>query len=466
MSKVVMSKARGLVSKKKKRFVDKQNDIDLDLTYITPRIIAMGFPSVGKEAMYRNPLELVQKFFQVYHPGNKFKVYNLCSERLYKSEDWFANWAWVPFDDHNPCAFPLVYKMCCDIDAFLNADPENVIAIHCKAGKGRTGLMVTVYLLHCHFQSKESNFAYFDHPISNATEALEHYGNMRTHNGKGVTIPSQIRYCYYYEEFLRKRESGISPEIAVKPKTFAIRHVRLVTIPQFDPAMWGGGCDPYMLVDHMVEIPGSHDRNKATGHRTVTDVYKTVNIYDQKKIAPGIIQKCHPSLKYADIRVHGDKFPGSRVPADKPATLVVQGDVKIVLTDMDEIGEDDLMCSFWFNTAFVDRPYLVLDKSAVDGANKDKRNKLFRKYFKIELYLEEVPEDWFDVSELVQLANSTSSSSKRHDYAKLGEGDDEDEEHEEEDDESDQENMAGSPSSHEGASSEGAAEVHPGFSGV
>ena len=65
MSKVVISKARGLVSKKKKRFVDKQNDIDLDLSYITPRIIAMGFPSVGKEAMYRNPLELVQKFFQV-----------------------------------------------------------------------------------------------------------------------------------------------------------------------------------------------------------------------------------------------------------------------------------------------------------------------------------------------------------------------------------------------------------------
>jgi hypothetical protein len=40
--------ARGLVSKKKKRFVSKENDIDLDLTYITPRIIAMGFPSTGK----------------------------------------------------------------------------------------------------------------------------------------------------------------------------------------------------------------------------------------------------------------------------------------------------------------------------------------------------------------------------------------------------------------------------------
>ena len=159
MSKTVMSRARGLVSKKKKRFVDKANDIDLDLTYITPRVIAMGFPSVGKEAMFRNPLPAVQKFFEVYHPNDKFKVYNLCAERLYKSDDWFANWAWYPFNDHNPCAFELVYLMCRDIDEFLAADPENVVAIHCKAGKGRTGLMITVYLLHSHFEAMSQEYA-------------------------------------------------------------------------------------------------------------------------------------------------------------------------------------------------------------------------------------------------------------------------------------------------------------------
>ena len=47
-SMFTMNSLRGVVSKKKRRF--KEGGFDLDLTYVTPRLIGMGFPSVEFEA--------------------------------------------------------------------------------------------------------------------------------------------------------------------------------------------------------------------------------------------------------------------------------------------------------------------------------------------------------------------------------------------------------------------------------
>jgi hypothetical protein len=49
---------------------------------ISDQIIAMGYPSESMEAVYRNPFEKVFRFFEKYHK-DKYKVYNLCSERQY-----------------------------------------------------------------------------------------------------------------------------------------------------------------------------------------------------------------------------------------------------------------------------------------------------------------------------------------------------------------------------------------------
>ena len=64
-----------------------------------------------------------------------------------------------------------------------------------------------------------------------ATQALEFYGRARTLDGKGVTIPSQIRYVYYFSQYLRHPELRTP---GLRPPTYRLRHVRMHTVPNFD----------------------------------------------------------------------------------------------------------------------------------------------------------------------------------------------------------------------------------------
>jgi len=52
-----MDSLRSIVSGQRKRYID--NNFNLDLSYISERIIAMSFPSSGFESCYRNKIEVV-----------------------------------------------------------------------------------------------------------------------------------------------------------------------------------------------------------------------------------------------------------------------------------------------------------------------------------------------------------------------------------------------------------------------
>lgn len=96
------------MSKEKIRYV--QDTFDLDLTYITKRIIAMGYPSENLEAWYRNSITEVRRFMNKKHPDHH-KIYNLCSERKYDPRNFNRGLVCedFAFDDHNPPEFNMIF---------------------------------------------------------------------------------------------------------------------------------------------------------------------------------------------------------------------------------------------------------------------------------------------------------------------------------------------------------------------
>lgn len=203
---------RNMVSKEKKRF--QQEGFDLDLTYINDRIIAMGFPAQGLESIYRNNFTDVKAFLDQHH-GSKYWVYNLCSERPYSKDNFDGRVECFPFEDHNPPLFDMIRRFCVHASDFLNSDPDNIIVVHCKAGKGRTGVMICALMLHVH-------------TYETAQECLEFYGKQRTHDTKGVTIPSQRRYVNYYGIYISQK---CDVNLEFQPTPCQVRKVTVTGIP-------------------------------------------------------------------------------------------------------------------------------------------------------------------------------------------------------------------------------------------
>ncbi len=135
---------KSLISRNNTRLINPQ--FDLDLTYITKRVIAMAYPAKNCEAIYRNSIKDVKHLFKIYH-NDKIKIYNLCIDqgRIYdKSNFPLHKVALFPFEDHSACPIKFLLAFCVDICLYLVSDKDNLstAAVHCKAGKGRTWLMI------------------------------------------------------------------------------------------------------------------------------------------------------------------------------------------------------------------------------------------------------------------------------------------------------------------------------------
>lgn len=80
--------------------------------------------------------------------------------------------------DHHAPPLKLLYDAVIDMDRFLSTNDDNVAAVHCKAGKGRTGTLICSYLL-------------FKGIVRDPETAINLFKKKRLRRGKGVETPSQ-----------------------------------------------------------------------------------------------------------------------------------------------------------------------------------------------------------------------------------------------------------------------------------
>jgi len=363
-----MSFLRKKVSRNKRRY--QKNGFDLDLSYITDRLIAMGFPSESVEGVYRNPFKEVFRFLELNHKDH-YKVYNLCSERGYDIAKFHNRVECFPFDDHNSPPIELIDKFCKNVEEWLHAHEKNVAVVHCKAGKGRTGLMICCYLLY----SGEWKVP---------AEALQFYGALRTYNKKGVTIPSQIRYINYFGHVVAngKLLPATRPlllekvEFAPAPKLSTVLDIR------------------FSVYVNKTLVYAFKDQPKLKSNKTKV---KSIDLPDNNNNSQSNNNSTEEDEEILSFEL------------SNPVPLV--GDIKMDFYEKETFGSDRLL-AFWFNTSFVpSNGVLVLPKSELDKAHKDHGHKTYRETFRVACHFAAMDETPSFLSTASPVSSSTPSPS-------------------------------------------------------
>ncbi|XP_071746917.1 phosphatidylinositol 3,4,5-trisphosphate 3-phosphatase TPTE2 isoform X2 [Lepeophtheirus salmonis] len=325
---------RQFISQNKRRY--QQDGYDLDLTYVTARVIATSFPSSGMWAWYRNPIEKVASFLDKKHHG-KYKLYNLCSEKTYDVSFFHSRVERFMIDDHNVPSLSEMLRFAENVREWFDSDPDNVIVVHCKGGKGRTGTMICVWLV-------ESGV------FTSADQSLDYFGSRRTDTNvskkfQGVETPSQSRYVRYFE-LMKTTMGGRIPE----PRPLLLKEF---TISGMSYVGAGDGSDFWFSVDQgrgnrVFSANMSFNRNCVSDYDSGKDILK--------------IQILNSPILDGDIRV------------------VFQTSSKIVPK-----GYEECPFYFWFNTAFINIDTgLFLSREELDNPHKPKTWSTFRDNFSVQ----------------------------------------------------------------------------------
>ncbi|KAM4608947.1 tensin-1 isoform 2-T2 [Polymixia lowei] len=202
-----------------------EENYEVDLVYITERIISVSFPSCVEEQSYAANLREVATMLRSKH-GHNYLLFNLSEQRydINQLNPKVLDFGWP---DHHAPALDKICSICKAMDTWLSADSHNVVVVHNKGNRGRTGVVVAAYM-------------HYSNISASADQALDRFAMKRFYEDKVLPVgqPSQKRYVQYFSGLL-------SGNIKINNKPLFLHHVIMHGIPNFESK---GGCRPFLKI--------------------------------------------------------------------------------------------------------------------------------------------------------------------------------------------------------------------------
>ncbi|CAH2224797.1 tensin-2 isoform X2 [Pelobates cultripes] len=247
-----------------------QRSYDLDLTYITERIISVFFPTSVEEKRYHNNLREVASMLRSKHE-DKYLLFNLSRKRhdITRLNPKVQDFFWP--DCHAP-ALDVICSICKAMEAWLNSDPQHVVVLHCQGNQGKTGVVIASYM---HY-SKVS--ASVDQALS--TLAMRKFCEDKV----SVSLhPSQRRYINYFGGLL-------SGNIKISSDMLSLQCVLLPVIPALQTE--GGFC-PFLKIYQSMQLVYTSGIYFSLGDATNQRRQLCINLEPALLLKGDIMVKCY-----------------------------------------------------------------------------------------------------------------------------------------------------------------------------
>ena len=274
-----------------------------------------------------------------------------------------------------------------------------MVAVNCKAGKGRTGFMISAFLL-------------WNGTCDSAIESARAFGGMRTMDGKGVTLPSQHRYLSYLQYCLKEK-------CAFPEKNQVIRLERIV-IEGYKSIDTTTSKEERSQLEAQEEQQGVNENENAISqliveqYKCAVDNLGTYPVIEQAvsfDLSDEFIQRTRSDDHHVATTNDVNENSSFVIDMMNQEELIVSGDVKMALLK----PSMKTAAYLWLNTNFLHmnqcndstetelnsedgdnsnrdnsnhgiQRHIRLTKSEIEGPHRDKKHTKFSRHFSVQVY--------------------------------------------------------------------------------